>query len=297
MSARPGPGDFDIYVARADGSLVRNLTKHGEIDDSPVVSPNGKIAFVRGIPPSMDIYVMNADGSAQTQRTGGHADERDPAWGPDGKAFAFTYREPGARVSHIRVLDWTGGDLRRRGAHARFSPSGRALAFQDASGIATLNRSGARYRRLMPGRRPVWSPTGQRIAFEVAGWLAVMNADGSMRLRRLVRGHSAVWSKRGLIAFVRAGDIFVVRADGSGLRRLTRGAAVDSVPAWSPDGSRLAFVRQLGQDPRHLYVMAADGRGLTSISQQSGGVSASRPAWSPDSRFVYYAARLPITPL
>jgi hypothetical protein len=42
--------------------------------------------------------------------------------------------------------------------------------------------------------------------------------------------------------------------------------------------------------------MAANGSGLTSISQQSGGVSASRPAWSPDGRSLYYAARLPIVP-
>jgi Tol biopolymer transport system component len=297
VSARPGPADFEIYVSSVDGGPARNLTGYGDVDDSPVVSPNGrKIAFVRGIPPSIDIWVMNADGSGQTQRTGAQAEETDPAWGPDSRAFAFTYREPGSRTFSIRVLDWTGGDVRRPGSKARFAPHGRALAFRDQFGIATLSRTGARYRRLVRGGDPVWSPAGRRIAFERSGFVMVMNADGT-RVRRLARGADPVWSKRGLIAFVRAGDIFVVRPDGRGQRRLTRGEAVDSVPAWSPDGSKLAFVRQPGQDPRHVYVVSANGSGLAAISQQSGGVSASRPAWSPDGRSLYYAARLRILPL
>jgi Tol biopolymer transport system component len=296
VSARPGPNGLDVYVVGVDGSGLRNLTQNRE-SDAPVVSPNGrKVAYVRGAPPAVDIWEMNADGSGQTQRTGATTSEREPAWGPDGKAFAFTYGQPGSRVTSIRVLNWTGADVRRPGAHPRFSPTGRALAFQDASGIATLSRSGARYRRLMPGGKPVWSPDGRRIAFERAGFIAVMNADGSARLRRLARGRDASWSKRGLIAFVRAGDVFVVRPDGRGLRRLTSGAALDSVPAWSRDGTKLAFVRQVGQDPRHLYVVAANGSGLSAVSRQTAGVSAARPAWSPDGRRLYFAAILPILP-
>jgi Tol biopolymer transport system component len=38
-------------------------------------------------------------------------------------------------------------------------------------------------------------------------------------------------------------DIYRVRADGTGLVQLTSGPAADSQPAWSPDGSKLAFAR------------------------------------------------------
>ena len=296
VSARPGPNGLDVWVVGADGSGLRNLTQNRE-SDAPVVSPNGRqVAYVRGAPPALDIWVMNADGSGQTQRTGATTAEREPAWGPDGKAFAFTYGEPGSRVTSIRVLDWTGGDVRRRGSQPRFAPGGRALAFRDAAGIATLSRAGGAYRRVrLGGADPVWSPAGRRIACELGTFVAVMNANGT-GVRRLARGQDPAWSRRGLIAFVRAGDVFVVRPDGRGLRRVTSGAATDSVPVWSPDGTKLAFVRRLGQDPRHLHVIAANGSGLKALSRPTGGVSAAKPSWSPDGRRLYFAATLPILP-
>ena len=46
------------------------------------------------------------------------------------------------------------------------------------------------------------------------------------------------------IAFVRGGHLFSVRADGSGLRQLSSGAALDSKPVLSPDGRLVVFERR-----------------------------------------------------
>jgi Tol biopolymer transport system component len=46
------------------------------------------------------------------------------------------------------------------------------------------------------------------------------------------------------IAFVRAGDIYSVRADGSGQRQLTSGADLDSAPVVSPNGKIVVFERR-----------------------------------------------------
>jgi Tol biopolymer transport system component len=68
-------------------------------------------------------------------------------------------------------------------------------------------------------------------------------------------------------------DIYVINADGSGLRRLTDGME----PAWSPDGTKVAFARW--RDPRGLYVIDEDGSNETLLF---GWVAAKGPAWSPD---------------
>jgi Tol biopolymer transport system component len=87
----------------------------------------------------------------------------------------------------------------------------------------------------------------------------------------------------GRIAFVsdRGGTpkIYVMNADGSGLRKLTTGPHADSRPAWSPDGSRIAFARAGDSSSCGIYVMNADGSGLTRLTSGCGDIT---PTWSPD---------------
>jgi TolB protein len=70
------------------------------------------------------------------------------------------------------------------------------------------------------------------------------------------------------------GDIYVINADGSGLRRLTDGME----PAWSPDGTKVAFARWEGESPG-IYVIDEDGSNETLVF---GWVEAKGAAWSPD---------------
>ena len=91
----------------------------------------------------------------------------------------------------------------------------------------------------------------------------------------------------GQIAFVRDGRIYRANTDGTGLVQLSAGPA-DANPAWSPDGSRLAFTR--GGGTPGLYIVSADGSNLVRrTSLQQLDVSSAAPAWSPDGEWIAFA--------
>jgi Tol biopolymer transport system component len=66
--------------------------------------------------------------------------------------------------------------------------------------------------------------------------------------------------------------VFSVRTDGSGLVQLTRshrGSFNNVAESWSPDGTKIAFIRYWHRS--QLYVMNADGTAVTQVTQGSAG--------------------------
>jgi hypothetical protein len=139
-----------------------------------------------------------------------------------------------------------------------------------------------------------WSPDRSRIVFEstrfLAGGIYVMAADGSDPVH-LAAGGKPAWSPDGsTIAFASSDSVTVMNADGTGLRVLTAG----SEPAWSPDGRRIVFTRGhclADICGADLYLMAADGSGVQRLTNLSPFDGASAPAWSPDGTRIAYARR------
>ncbi len=75
-------------------------------------------------------------------------------------------------------------------------------------------------------------------------------------------------------------DIWAMSADGTRQVQLTSGTAADTQPAWSPDGTRIAFARSLGGCCSDIYVMDADGTNVTQVT--TGPDPDNAPTWSPD---------------
>ena len=160
--------------------------------------------------------------------------------------------------------------------------------------------------RIVPVRRgdqPAQSPDGTRIAFtsnrDFNLEIYVMDADGGAP--RNLTLHEAwdedpAWSPDGQrIAFTsdRNGDveefggrfntdIFVMNADGSGVEQVTIADPLSrsaSQPAWSPDGSSIAFGRSGGG----IYVLELSSREAWNLTDAGWA-----PSWSPDGRWIAY---------
>lgn len=69
-----------------------------------------------------------------------------------------------------------------------------------------------------------------------------------------------------------------MNADGTGLRALTDDPAQDVLPAWSPDGTEIAFLSTRDGN-EEIYVMNADGTGVRRLTDDPADDV--DPAWSP----------------
>jgi len=188
-----------------------------------------------------------------------------------------------------------------------WSPDATSIAYAAGNGINVLNTANMTVRRIAsPGSVGLcdWSPDGSRIVHDSFGDIYVVNADGTNPVNLTPGpdgGIDPAWSPDGSqIAFTSSRlsdqDIYVMDADGSNKVRLTdlREAAPAAwwwpayEPAWSPDGTRIAFVGPSEQASTTIWVMNSDGSNLTKITDDLLGYQAWRPSWSPDGSGIAY---------
>jgi Tol biopolymer transport system component len=315
--AKPGLVAFDqgghIFVSNDDGTGSRQLTSGSDTDYRPIWSPDGtKIAFEsRREDLTWAVIVMRPDRQDRVTLADGLSLIGGISWSPDSRRVAFgghTTLETGGN----EYYDW------RLYVADADHPGSTRLGGPDVFGLA-----------------PSWSPDGKVIAFkrvypccdgydDITLWR--IDIDGTNRKRlssqkelyNNLGGDDAflntAWSPDGKrLAFVADGvppvadpmvdaayDVYVVNADATGEHDVTRSPDEESWPSWSPDGSRIAFVRMLMPRPRAGFMFSnrgaapleshvgtlvvADPDGSKVINMQGPSVDDAAPIWSPDGK-------------
>lgn len=209
----------------------------------------------------------------------GPGDVYEGRWSPDGSRIALVQVPQGETDTEVFVMGADGGGLTRltdNGATddlVRWSPDGRRLSFRSNRGgnltLYAMNADGSDQHRLLDidtADRHAWSPDGSRIAF--VGSDGVDDGDGC-------HGEDL--------------ELYVVGADGSGLVRLTDDEWYEQSPAWSPDGSTIAFTASDQSDYRwDVFVIDADGSGLRRLTDHPGYDA--EPVWSPDGTMLAFTS-------
>lgn len=248
---------------------------------------------------------FSSDGSAQG------TDQSDdfgwPVVSGDGATLAYAHRSavwalklgaPSAQPHKAAAL--RGRRAKRPLYPLAISPDGRTLlvdAFymRNSRYVNTyyVFRGGRRIRTLaLPENLSIasarWSPTGsiavtyvQRSETERLG---ILDLHGRLRKLHVTVDGGIAWSPGGWsIAYGYRGSVFTVQPDGRGRQRLIRHAYA---PAWSPDGTHLAFIRGSYGDWR-LWVADAYGRHQRRVTAVSSDDRPGSTAWG------LRAARLP----
>ena len=119
---------------------------------------------------------------------------------------------------------------------------------------------------------PDWTPDGSKITYDVSGTqVFAANSDGTGMARLIPGGYEASWSSTGKVAYTATSSRPTRRSssrtrDGSGAHNVTNAPGYDDNSAvWSPDGTKIAFVRFFGA-AGEIFVMNADGSGQTDLT-------------------------------
>jgi TolB protein len=150
-------GNQEIYVINKDGTGLRRMTNHPEIDTSPTWSPTGnQLAWTSGRTGNPNIFIMNADGTGQRQLTHeGWADRATWSREPFNEIAYAVRNGPGF---DIKIYSFATGDGKRitdgigSNESPAFSPNGRHIAFMSTRNgkaqIFTVDRDGQHLRQI-----------------------------------------------------------------------------------------------------------------------------------------------------
>jgi len=257
---------------------IDDLFRFRDVRD-PQVSPDGQwIAYVVSTVDTKEdknnahIWMIGYDGKNDRQITFSQDSEGSPRWSPDGKYLAFTSSRPGkARGNQVWLLDRMGGE-----AMQLTEFKGRLQSYE-------------------------WSPDSKRLAVLIGdpdpeAEASASPAPGPPKPPKpiVIDRYRYKQDGAGYLLSGRHSYLYLYDIASKKLDRLTTGKWDESSMAWSPDGTRIAFMSNHLDDPdrdpsAQLFVAEAKaGATEKALIPAATRAGRSRPEWSPDGKWLVF---------
>jgi Tol biopolymer transport system component len=261
--------------------------------------PDGSGAVYAGdcAPPS-DVFEVRPNGSGLARVTRTSADETTVTASPDGTRLAFTRTVEAECVGcdeRLEVTNAAGGavvtippaaptDGIRQDQDPSFSPDGSSIVFSrwnssvgDAARLSRVAAAGGDATPLgVVGTAPAWGPA--RVAYQGPKGVATVAPDGTGNRRlaglALADEGPVAWATNGRLAVLRTSPPLAILIPSTGRRIPLSGFSMPiehgAGLAWSPDGTKLAFVAADRDGVGDVWTVNADGTGLAAVTHDLG---------------------------
>jgi dipeptidyl aminopeptidase/acylaminoacyl peptidase len=245
----------------------------------PQVSPDGKWVAYTVAAPDKDadkevshIWMTSWDGSQSVQLTYGSESESSPRWSPDGKYLSFVSSRPGkSKGSQVWLMDRRGGEARQ------------------LTHLKNYNIS-----------EHEWSPDSKKLLLVLQEKLEPDTEEAKPGASEKPKPAKPIvidryHFKEDIAGYLGAkhNHIYLFDLGTEKLDQVTNDNFDETKAAWSPDGTKIAFISNQEKDPDRsentdVFVVDARPNATAHKLTTNPGPDQGRLAWSPDSKLIAY---------